>query len=93
MTLSTDLHDWDGTNPYHLPFAEVADLVLVSGVRLADRAAQLAATLAPRTVVVTRGADGAELYPGDGTTVPVPPALRRQRWSTPTGRATRSRPG
>ncbi|MET7666854.1 carbohydrate kinase family protein [Micromonospora luteifusca] len=73
VALSTDLHDWNGENPYHRPFAEVADLVLVSGVRLAERAASLAGTLAPRTVVVTRGADGAELYPGDGTQVPVPP--------------------
>ncbi|WP_433311428.1 carbohydrate kinase family protein [Micromonospora sp. CA-269861] len=72
--LSTDLHDWDGENTYHQPFAEVADLVLVSGVRLGDRAASLASALTPRTVVVTRGADGAELYPGDGTAVPVPPA-------------------
>ncbi|MDG4756736.1 carbohydrate kinase family protein [Micromonospora sp. WMMD710] len=75
VTLSTDLHDWDGENPYHPPFAEVADLILVSGVRLAGRAASLAGTLAPRTVVVTRGADGAELYPGDGSVVPVPPAV------------------
>ncbi|MEH1169507.1 PfkB family carbohydrate kinase [Micromonospora sp. CPCC 205539] len=73
VRLSTDLHDWDGENPYHRPFAEVADLVLVSGVRLADRAGALADALSPRTVVVTRGADGAELYPGDGTAVPVPP--------------------
>ncbi|MEV4657789.1 carbohydrate kinase family protein [Micromonospora sp. NPDC049301] len=72
--LSTDLHDWDGVNPYHRPFAEVADLILVSGVRLAHQAVPLAGGLAPRTVVVTRGADGAELYPGDGTAVPVPPA-------------------
>ncbi|MEU8019635.1 carbohydrate kinase family protein [Micromonospora parva] len=74
VVLSTDLHDWDGENTYHRPFAEVADLVLLSGVRLGDRAASLAGTLAPRMVVVTRGADGAELYPGDGTAVPVPPA-------------------
>ncbi|MFC4021118.1 carbohydrate kinase family protein [Micromonospora sp. GCM10011542] len=74
VALSTDLHDWDGSNPYHRPFAEVADLVFVSGVRLGDLAAALAAHLAPRTVVVTRGADGAELYPGDGTAVPVPAA-------------------
>ncbi|MGQ5262348.1 carbohydrate kinase family protein [Micromonospora sp. ZYX-F-536] len=72
--LSTDLHDWDGANPYHRPFAEVADLVLVSGVRLAEQAAVLAGALAPRTLVVTRGADGAELHPGDGRAVPVPPA-------------------
>ncbi|MEH0985204.1 carbohydrate kinase family protein [Micromonospora sp. CPCC 205556] len=68
--LSTDLHDWDGGN--HRPFAEAADLVFVSGVRLGDRAAALAAGLAPRTVVVTRGADGADLHPGDGTWTPVP---------------------
>ncbi|MFI6234003.1 carbohydrate kinase family protein [Micromonospora sp. NPDC050784] len=74
VALSTDLHDWDGENAYHQPFVEVADVVLLSGVRLGDRAASLAGTLAPRTVVVTRGADGAELYPGDGTAVPVPPA-------------------
>ncbi|MDG4783009.1 carbohydrate kinase family protein [Micromonospora sp. WMMD961] len=74
VTLSTDLHDWDGENTYHRPFAEVADLVLVSGVRLGDRAASLAGRLGPRTVVVTRGADGAELFRGDGTAVPVPPA-------------------
>ncbi|MCF0096635.1 carbohydrate kinase family protein [Micromonospora sp. MH99] len=74
VSLSTDLHDWDGTNPYHRPFAEAADLVLVSGVRLGEHAAALAGTLAPRTVVVTRGADGAELYPGDGTRLVVPPA-------------------
>jgi sugar/nucleoside kinase (ribokinase family) len=74
VALSTDLHDWDGENIYHQPFAEVADLVLMSGVRLGDRAGSLAGTLTPRTVVVTRGADGAELYPGDGTLLPVPPA-------------------
>ena len=34
---STDLHDWDGQNPYHRPFAEVAELVLVSGVALGTR--------------------------------------------------------
>ncbi|MEV4541219.1 carbohydrate kinase family protein [Micromonospora echinaurantiaca] len=62
--ISTDLHDWDGTNPYHRPFAEAADLVFVSGVRLDAAAGQVAEALAPRTVVVTRGASGAELHPG-----------------------------
>ncbi|SCG48891.1 carbohydrate kinase family protein [Micromonospora coxensis] len=72
VALSTDLHDWDGQNPYHRPFAEAADLVFVSGVRLGDDAPALAAALAPRTVLVTRGADGADLYPGDGTRHHVP---------------------
>jgi sugar/nucleoside kinase (ribokinase family) len=37
-TTSTDLHDWDGSNPYHVPFALGADLVFVSGAALGDRA-------------------------------------------------------
>ncbi|MGC4804262.1 carbohydrate kinase family protein [Micromonospora sp. DT233] len=73
--LSTDLHDWDGDDPYHRPFAEAADLVFVSGVRLGDRAGALAAGLAPRTVVVTRGADGAELFAGGTPAVRVPAAV------------------
>ncbi|WP_431896923.1 carbohydrate kinase family protein [Micromonospora haikouensis] len=73
--LSTDLHDWDGDNPYHRPFAEVADLVFVSGVRLGDRAGALAAALAPRTTAVTRGADGAELFAGGAPPVRVPAAV------------------
>ncbi|MER7892505.1 carbohydrate kinase family protein [Micromonospora sp. NPDC094482] len=73
--VSTDLHDWDGDNPYHRPFAEVADLVFVSGVRLGERAAAVAAGLAPRTVVVTRGADGAELHVGGDAPTPVPAAV------------------
>ncbi|SCG61683.1 carbohydrate kinase family protein [Micromonospora inositola] len=72
--LSTDLHDWDGDNPYHHPFAEAADLVFVSGVRLGDRAEKLAAELAPRTVLVTGGEAGATLHPADGPPVPVPAA-------------------
>ncbi|MFI6266497.1 carbohydrate kinase family protein [Micromonospora sp. NPDC051006] len=73
--VSTDLHDWDGENPYHRPFAELADLVFVSGVRLGERAAAVAAGLAPRTVVVTRGADGAELHLGGDAPTPVPAAV------------------
>ncbi|MEV0156137.1 carbohydrate kinase family protein [Micromonospora sp. NPDC050686] len=75
VTLSTDLHDWDGENPYHRPFADAAELVFVSGVRLGDRAPAVAAALAPRTVVVTRGADGADLYRGDGTVTHLPAAV------------------
>ncbi|MGW0505501.1 carbohydrate kinase family protein [Micromonospora sp. NPDC003241] len=64
VSSSTDLHDWDGRNPYHRPFAEVAELVLVSGAALGDRAAATAAAFAPRPVLVTWGADGAELHLG-----------------------------
>lgn len=72
VRLSTDLHDWDGDNPYHRPFADAADLVFVSGVRLGDRAGKLAVELAPRTVLVTGGEAGATLHPADGPPVPVP---------------------
>ncbi|WP_433386807.1 carbohydrate kinase family protein [Micromonospora sp. KLBMP9576] len=73
--LSTDLHDWDGANAYHRPFAEAADLVFVSAVRLGARAGVLAAALAPRPVLVTRGADGAELHTGAGDPTLVPAAV------------------
>ncbi|MFG3579057.1 carbohydrate kinase family protein [Micromonospora chersina] len=72
VSLSTDLHDWDGDNDYHRPFADAADLVFVSDVRLGDRAGKLAAGLAPRTVLVTGGAAGATLHGPDTPPVRVP---------------------
>lgn len=36
VTVSTDLHDRDGVNPYHEPFAHAADLVFLSAAGLAD---------------------------------------------------------
>ncbi|CAM5575919.1 Acarbose 7(IV)-phosphotransferase [Streptomyces glaucescens] len=36
MTISTDLHDWDGKFPYQSRFALAADVVFVSAARLAD---------------------------------------------------------
>ncbi|MFE9652374.1 carbohydrate kinase family protein [Micromonospora sp. NPDC006431] len=74
VTLSTDLHDWDGENDYHRPFAEVADLVFLSDVRLGERAGKVAAGLAPRTVLVTGGAAGATLHGPDTPPVRVPAA-------------------
>lgn len=62
VPLSTDLHDWDGENDYHRPFADAADVVFVSDVRLGDRAGQVATGLAPRTVLVTGGAAGSTLH-------------------------------
>ena len=65
--ISTDLHDWDGANPYHRDFALGADLVFVSGVQLAAGAAEwiLAEGVASQ-VVVTHGGDGATLVTPDG---------------------------
>ncbi|MEU4622836.1 carbohydrate kinase family protein [Actinoplanes sp. NPDC023801] len=69
VTVSTDLHDWDGDNPHHLDFALGADIVFVSAVQLAAGAAEriLADGVAGR-VVVTDGARGADLYTRDGVT-------------------------
>ncbi len=36
-TVSTDLNDWDGRNPYHEEFGYAADLVFLSTVALRDR--------------------------------------------------------
>jgi sugar/nucleoside kinase (ribokinase family) len=66
VSVSTDLHDWDGVNDYHRPFLAAADLVFVSGVRLGERAHRLATGDRPRTVVVTHGDRGAVLTGPDG---------------------------
>jgi sugar/nucleoside kinase (ribokinase family) len=69
LSVSTDLHDWDGDNPHHLDFALGADLVFVSAVQLAAGAADriLAEGVATR-VVVTNGGKGADLHTPDGVT-------------------------
>jgi sugar/nucleoside kinase (ribokinase family) len=76
-TVSTDLHDWDGVNPYHLPFALGADLVFLSGVQLGDRAPQVARSIladgVATHVIVTAGAAGAQLF-RDRTSVHQPAA-------------------
>ncbi|WBC06969.1 carbohydrate kinase family protein [Micromonospora sp. WMMA1947] len=73
-SVSTDLHDWDGENDYHRPFARIADLVFVSDTRLGERAAKEAAELAPRTVLVTGGAAGATLHTPGAPPTHVPAA-------------------
>ncbi|MFI9559601.1 carbohydrate kinase family protein [Nonomuraea endophytica] len=58
---STDLHDWDGVNPYHEDFAYQADLVFLSAAALPDPEAVMRRILTDgraHTVVCTRGADG-----------------------------------
>ncbi|WP_042383499.1 PfkB family carbohydrate kinase [Streptacidiphilus melanogenes] len=69
VTLSTDLHDWDGVNPYHEPFAYTSDVVFLSSARLPDPEAVLR-RIAERgrasVVVATAGADGAHLL-ADGS--------------------------
>ncbi|MBM7088880.1 adenosine kinase [Streptomyces sp. NPDC012461] len=76
VTLSTDLHDWDGRNPYHEPFALTADLVFLSAAALSDPEAtmrDIAGRGRARVVVVTAGAEGAYVL-ADGRLTHVPAA-------------------
>lgn len=63
-----DVHDDDGTAPFQRPFADAADVLLVSDARLADPAAYLRARVAggARLAVCTRGARGALALDADG---------------------------
>jgi sugar/nucleoside kinase (ribokinase family) len=71
VTLSTDLHDWDGVNPYHEPFAYAADVVFLSTAALADpelTMRQIVERGRAEVVVATAGADGAYLLADDEVT-------------------------
>ncbi|WP_392673186.1 adenosine kinase [Streptomyces sp. LN785] len=80
VTISTDLHNWDGADPYHEPFAHEADLVFVSATALADperTMRRITERGRARVVVATAGAEGAYLLADDELThVPAvtPPA-------------------
>ncbi|MFF7971333.1 PfkB family carbohydrate kinase [Streptomyces sp. NPDC007905] len=80
VPLSTDLHDWDGENPYHEPFALAADVVFLSTAALADperTMRRIAERGRAEVVVATAGAEGAYLLAdSELTRIPVvtPPA-------------------
>ncbi|MEU1403112.1 PfkB family carbohydrate kinase [Streptomyces sp. NPDC005728] len=80
VPLSTDLHDWDGENPYHEPFALAADVVFLSAAALTDperTMRRIAERGRAEAVVVTAGAEGAYLLAdGELTRIPAvaPPA-------------------
>ncbi|MGW1271008.1 PfkB family carbohydrate kinase [Streptomyces sp. NPDC002491] len=76
--ISTDLHNWDGENPYQAAFAHEADVVFVSATALPDPRAtmrRIAERGRAEAVVATAGAEGAYLLAdGELTHVPaVPP--------------------
>ncbi|WP_405551687.1 PfkB family carbohydrate kinase [Streptomyces sp. NBC_01171] len=76
VPLSTDLHDWDGENPYHEPYALAADVVFLSAAALTDPERTMRRTAErgrARIVVATAGAEGAHLL-ADGELTHVPPA-------------------
>lgn len=69
---STDLHDWDGRNPYYHPFAYRADLVFLSAAALGEGVFDAMRAILregrARIVVATDGARGSHaLERGDGT--------------------------
>ncbi|MET9406410.1 adenosine kinase [Streptomyces sp. NPDC002935] len=71
VTLSTDLHNWDGENPYHEPFAYAADIVFVSTTALADPERTMRRIVErgrAEVVVATAGAEGAYLLADDELT-------------------------
>ena len=70
-TISTDLHDWDGHNPYHEPFAHAADVVFLSTSALPDperTMRRIADRGRAEVVVATAGAKGAYLLTDDELT-------------------------
>lgn len=63
LTVSTDLHDWNGENPFHEPFALRSDIVFVSTAMIHDRFEAVMRRIFERgrakTVVAMAGANGA----------------------------------
>ncbi len=80
---STDLHDWDGENPHHLPFALGADLVFLSSAALGATAADVATRVLrdgrAQVVVVTDGARGSTVHGRDAVPVVVPAVVLTDR--------------
>ncbi|WP_395366376.1 adenosine kinase [Streptomyces sp. YH02] len=80
VTLSTDLHNWDGENPYHESFAYGADIVFVSTAALTDKERTMRRILErgrAEAVIATAGAEGAYLLTADGL-VHVPAVVPRE---------------
>jgi sugar/nucleoside kinase (ribokinase family) len=76
VTISTDLHDWDGVEAYHEAYASAADVVFVSTAKLADHEATMRRILTlgrAAVVVATAGARGSfVLHRGDDAVHHVP---------------------
>ena len=64
LSISTDLHNWDGVNPWHEPFAYQCDIVFVSTTALTDVEETMRKIITngrAHSVIATAGADGAYL--------------------------------
>lgn len=69
VRVSTDLHNWDGLNPYHERFARHADIVFLSATALPDVPACMRRILGygrPRIVIATAGSAGGYVLTTDG---------------------------
>ncbi|WP_027342102.1 adenosine kinase [Hamadaea tsunoensis] len=74
VTISTDLHNWDGVESYHETFAYAADIVILSATALADPHAvirKIADRGRAQVVVATDGARGSHVW-ADGEITHVP---------------------
>lgn len=73
VPVSTDLHDWDGSNPYHLDFALRSELVFVSGANLRDNRQSVADKLLrdgrATAVIVMDGERGSHLATREQTSL------------------------
>ena len=62
LPVSTDLHDWDGRNPFHQAFARRADLVFLSAAALGEDVSEAMRAImregCAQVVVATAGAGG-----------------------------------
>ncbi|MFG2776361.1 adenosine kinase [Streptomyces prunicolor] len=71
-TISTDLHNWDGENPYQEAFALAADIVFLSTTALTGTPEHTMRAIVERgraeLVVATAGAEGAYLLADDEVT-------------------------
>jgi sugar/nucleoside kinase (ribokinase family) len=70
----TDLHDYDGTNPYHTPFLQAAQYVQLSSDNLPDYQPVMAQMIADgkEMVVCTHGRQGATLLTKEGRWLNIP---------------------
>jgi sugar/nucleoside kinase (ribokinase family) len=83
ITSSTDLHDWDGRNPHHRPYALASDYVFLSAATIRDRLGDVLRSVLDegraRLVVATDGADGCHVLIRGEDTVRHFPAVRPER--------------
>ncbi|MER5598109.1 PfkB family carbohydrate kinase [Streptomyces sp. NPDC002265] len=71
VSISTDLHNWDGVNPYHESFAYAADVVFLSTTALSDPERTMRRIVdrgRAEVVVAMAGAEGAYLLADDELT-------------------------